>query len=144
MKKTRTRLQLLVGCSFTFVVSVAVGCSNQVLQIEGTVRTTRDLASSFLASGLHMGSGDIPVTGARVYLAYDSDAAVPIPGFETESDRDGNYSINLANLPPPDDRDGYYYFVARKVGYAPVIRAIGIGPYSTFLKNTAFLKPIRE
>ena len=85
-----------------------------------------------------------PVHGAKIYLAFDNEGRQLVEGFEAESDYDGRYKIETKNLPPPKNPEGDYYLIVKKEGYMSLVRPIGIGPFSSYLKNTAVLKPLSD
>jgi hypothetical protein len=102
------------------------------------------IGSYLLSSDIADGSCD-PIKDATIELAFDKNGKLLIEGFAARSDANGRYTIPTKGIPrSPTERGKDYYIIIRKDGFEPIIRKLGIGSRSQYLRNTAVLMPIKK
>jgi hypothetical protein len=129
------------------MISIALlpisGCqSSNRLELRGIVVTSLKLADSFLGTSVREPDGDLtPIAGAKVKLSLDEGGLMPLQGYETESNSEGYYKINLDAIPRSQTKYGNdYYLIVEKDGYKPLSCRISIGPYGNYMTNTVYLQ----
>jgi len=110
--------------------------------IVGVVCTEPDIVSSIAYRGALNDGRCRPISGARIVLAFDVAGDDIIPGFETKSDLDGNYRIEMRNLPRAKQAWNTYTLSISKESYEPLTIEVSPAPLSRFRQNTIVLKKI--
>jgi hypothetical protein len=84
---------------------------------------------------------DDVVSGVHIFLSVDEGKSPISTRYETWSDEDGNYQINVTDIPQAANQKGAYYIVAEKDGYQTLRETLAIGPFAPYTHNTIVLAP---
>jgi hypothetical protein len=120
------------------------GCGREVLRIRGRVCTDSGLIESYLNVTRELRGTQEPVGNAKIYLSGDGGASSLGTDYETVSDADGFYELDVTDLPRRVNRQPPYVLVVKKVGFETLSESIAIGTFGHYMENTAVLKPAKE
>src|SRR5262245_3981852 len=126
----------------TIVIAIAVpamaGCNKNV-SMSGVVFTSSDLEGSYIAPGLYQDDRYRPLEAAAVFLSLERGGQSITKAITNKA---GEYSLDVRNLPKPKDPDGYYYLSAEKEGFMPLTERVRVGPLSRYSRNSIVLKSV--
>src|ERR1700730_12488750 len=118
-----------------------LGGSNSKLVFEGQVITKKDLVRSIMGTRIDIGPAEKVLPGSKVSLSFDKENRIPIKGTQVITDIDGKYKIDVTNIGPPKNRDGYFFLIVEKEDYESLVDAINVGRWAHFMRNTVKWTP---